>query len=62
MTVARLCLLSIVAFLLFQSENMGLLGISVLLTLVAEGIGRVLFYGLHMTSAWRLVVKLCWGV
>ncbi|HHF4970522.1 TPA: dimethyl sulfoxide reductase anchor subunit family protein [Haemophilus influenzae] len=49
MTVTRLCLLSIVAFLLFRVKNIGLLGISVLLTLVAEGIGRVLFYGLHMT-------------
>lgn len=49
MTVTRLCLLSIVAFLLFQVKNIGLLGISVLLTLVAEGIGRILFYGLHMT-------------
>ena len=37
------------SFPLIPSENIGLLGISVLLTLVAEGIGRVLFYGLHMT-------------
>lgn len=49
MTAIRLCLLGIAAFLLFRAKNVGVLGCAVILTLVAEGIGRVLFYGLHMT-------------
>ncbi|OOF43333.1 dimethyl sulfoxide reductase [Rodentibacter trehalosifermentans] len=49
MTSIRLCLLAIAAYLLFCTGNRELLGCAVVLTLVAEGIGRVLFYGLHMT-------------
>jgi len=49
MTAVRLCLLAIAAFLLFRAKNAGLLTCAVILTLAAEGIGRVLFYGLHMT-------------
>ena len=49
MTAVRLCLLAIAAFLLFRAKNAGLLACAVILTLAAEGIGRVLFYGLHMT-------------
>lgn len=48
-TAVRLCLLAIAAFLLFRAKNAGLLACAVILTLTAEGIGRVLFYGLHMT-------------
>ncbi|QPB43312.1 dimethyl sulfoxide reductase anchor subunit family protein [Rodentibacter haemolyticus] len=50
MTAIRLCLLATAAFILFRTKNTGLLGFAVILTLLAEGIGRVLFYGLHMTS------------
>ncbi|OOF60156.1 dimethyl sulfoxide reductase anchor subunit family protein [Rodentibacter myodis] len=49
MTAIRLCLLAIAAFILFRTKNVGLLGLAVIFTLLAEGIGRVLFYGLHMT-------------
>lgn len=49
MTAIRLCLLGFATFLLFRAKNAGALGCAVILTLVAEGIGRVLFYGLHMT-------------
>lgn len=49
MTAVRLCLLAIASFLLFRARNVGLLWGSVVLTFVAEGIGRALFYGLHMT-------------
>lgn len=49
MNAIRLCLLAISAYLLFRTKNTALLGSAVALTLVAEGIGRVLFYGLHMT-------------
>ncbi|WP_109077927.1 dimethyl sulfoxide reductase anchor subunit family protein [Aggregatibacter kilianii] len=49
MNAVRLCLLAIAAFLLFRAKNAGLLGAAVILTLFAEGIGRVIFYGLHMT-------------
>lgn len=49
MTAVRLCLLGIAALLLFRAKNVGLLGCAVILTLVAESVGRVLFYGMHMT-------------
>ena len=49
MTAVRLCLLAITSFLLFRTKNISLLWCGVVLTLIAEGIGRVLFYGLHMT-------------
>ena len=49
MTAVRLCLLAIASFLLFRARNVGLLWGSVVLTFVAEDIGRTLFYGLHMT-------------
>ncbi|OOF65415.1 dimethyl sulfoxide reductase anchor subunit family protein [Rodentibacter sp. Ppn85] len=49
MNAIRLCLLAITAYLLFRTKNGILLSFAVILTLVAEGIGRVLFYGLHMT-------------
>ena len=49
MTAVRLCLLAIASFLLFHAKHVGLLWGSVILTFVAEGIGRTLFYGLHMT-------------
>ena len=49
MTAVRLCLLAIASFLLFRAKNVGLLWCGVILTFVAEGIGRALFYGLHMT-------------
>ncbi|BFU61141.1 MULTISPECIES: DmsC/YnfH family molybdoenzyme membrane anchor subunit [Rodentibacter] len=50
MTAVRLCLLAIAVFILFRTKHTGLLAFAVILTLLAEGIGRVLFYGLHMTS------------
>lgn len=49
MTAVRLCLLAIASFLFFRAKNAGLLWGGVILTFVAEGIGRALFYGLHMT-------------
>lgn len=49
MNAIRLCLLAISTYLLFRTKNTALLASAVVLTLVAEGIGRVLFYGLHMT-------------
>lgn len=49
MNAVRLCLLAIAASLLLRAKNAGLLGTAVILTLFAEGIGRVIFYGLHMT-------------
>lgn len=49
MTAVRLCLLAIASFLFFRAKNSGLLWGGVILTFVAEGIGRALFYGLHMT-------------
>ncbi|OOF55351.1 dimethyl sulfoxide reductase anchor subunit family protein [Rodentibacter genomosp. 2] len=49
MTAIRLCLLAIASYLLFRTKNAVLLSCAVVLTLVGEGIGRVLFYGLHMT-------------
>ena len=49
MTAVRLCLLAIASFLFFRAKNAGLLWCGVILTFVAEGIGRTLFYGFHMT-------------
>ena len=49
MTAVRLCLLAIASFLFFRAKNASLLWGGVILTFVAEGIGRALFYGLHMT-------------
>lgn len=49
MTAVRLCLLAIASFLFFRAKNASLLWGGVILTFVAEGIGRTLFYGLHMT-------------
>lgn len=48
-TAIRLSLLAIASVLLFRAKNVGLLTFAVILTLVAEGLGRILFYGLHMT-------------
>lgn len=49
MNAIRLCLLAVAGYLLFRTKNTALLGSAVILTLIAEGIGRLLFYGLHMT-------------
>lgn len=50
MQVLRLCLLSVAAVLIAKGKNRSILSLAVVITLVAEMIGRVLFYGLHMTS------------
>ncbi|SUT87765.1 anaerobic dimethyl sulfoxide reductase subunit C [Actinobacillus ureae] len=50
MQVLRLCLLAVAAALIVKGRTLPLLSLAVLITLAAEMIGRVLFYGLHMTS------------
>lgn len=50
LTALRLLCLAVAAWLLFQRPQAVRLSTAVLLTLFAEGIGRSLFYALHMTS------------
>ncbi len=50
MQVLRLCLLAVAAALIVKVRTLPLLSLAVLITLAAEMVGRVLFYGLHMTS------------
>lgn len=50
MQVLRLCLLAVATVLIVKGRTLPLLSLAVLITLAAEMIGRVLFYGLHMTS------------
>lgn len=50
MQVLRLCLLAVAAALIVKGRTLPLLSLAVLITLAAEMVGRVLFYGLHMTS------------
>lgn len=50
MQVLRLCLLAVATALIVKGRTLPLLSLAVLITLAAEMISRVLFYGLHMTS------------
>lgn len=49
MHVVRLCVLAIAGLLLFKVRNMFASGLAVVIVLLAEMIGRTVFYGLHMT-------------
>ncbi|OOH92112.1 dimethyl sulfoxide reductase [Pasteurellaceae bacterium 15-036681] len=49
MMVVRLSCLAVAGALLFKARTLPLLSVAVLFALVAEFIGRVLFYGSHMT-------------
>ena len=50
MHVVRLCLLAIAGLLLLKVKNAFASGFAVVIVLLAEMIGRTVFYGLHMTA------------
>lgn len=49
MHAVRLCLLGLAGILLFKGKNTMHLGMALIIVLLAEMIGRTVFYGLHMT-------------